>query len=253
MNTNNDKLVMADFEVQTVRKNIKNIHIGVYPPDGRVRVAAPLEMSDESLRLIILSKISWIRRQKEKFLRQERETPREYVSGESHYFLGQRYILNVVQGPYRPRVQLKGLKRMDMYVNPNMSRRDKARIMERFYRLELRKILDSLVAKWEEKLKVKVSEVRIRKMKTKWGSANIKANRIWFNLELAKKSPNCIAYVVVHELTHLIERNHNKRFKGILEAVMPNWKQYRDELNEFISGDVVWKYDSENIKKKLKL
>ncbi len=253
MNTNTAKLVMGDLEVQTVRKNIKNIHIGVYPPNGRVRVAAPLETSDETIRLIVLSKIPWIRKQRDKFFRQERETPREYVSGESHYFMGQRYLLNVVQGPYRPGIQLKSMKRMDMRVTPDMNREDRARIMERFYRFELSKLLDSMVAKWEEKLNVKAREVRIRKMKTKWGSANTKANRIWFNLELAKKSPNCIAYVVVHELTHLIERNHNKRFREIIETVMPNWKQYRDELNRFISGDVDWNYDRENTERKLKL
>lgn len=243
MNTKTRKLVMADFEVQTVRKNIKNIHVGVYPPNGRVRVAAPIRTSDETIRLIVISKIPWIRRQMDKFARQERETRREYVSGESHYFLGQRYILNVIQGSYRSSLQLNGMKRMDMYVNSRLSNNDRARIMERFYRSELNRLLDSLVPKWEEKLGVHANEVRIKRMKTKWGSSNIKAKRIWFNLELAKKSPKCISYVVVHELTHLIEKNHNKRFNGIIESVMPNWRQYRDELNSFISGDEDWGYD----------
>ncbi len=253
MNTKAGKLVMADLEVQTVRKNIKNIHIGVYPPNGRVRVAAPLRTTDETIRLIVISKIPWIRKQRDKFARQERETPREYVTGESHYFMGQRYLLNIIQGPYRSSIQLNGMKRMDMYVNLHLNNEDRARIMESFYRMELSRSLDSLVQKWEEKLGVHADEIRIRKMKTKWGSANIRARRIWFNLELAKKSPNCISYVVVHELTHLIEKNHNKRFRGIIESVMPNWKHYRDELNSFISGDRDWNFVTENIQMKLKL
>ena len=253
MNTKAGKLVMADLEVQTVRKNIKNVHIGVYPPNGRVRVAAPLRISDETIRMIVLSKIPWIRKQRDKFSRQERETPREYVSGESHYFLGQRYLLNVVNGTHRASVQLNGMKRMNMYVNPQLSKKDKARIMERFYRLELSRLLHSLVPKCEEKLNVHANQVRIKRMKKKWGSANIKAKRIWINLELAKKSPNCISYVVVHELTHLIEKNHNKHFKGIIETVMPNWRQYRDELNSFVSGDENWSCTAEYIDRKLKL
>ena len=253
MNTKTGKLVMADLEVQTVRKNIKNIHIGVYPPNGRVRVAAPLRTTDETIRLIVISKIPWIRTQRDKFTRQERETHREYVAGESHYFMGHRYLLNIVQGPYKGSVQLNGMKRMDMYVNPHLNNQDRARIMERFYRIELSRSLDSLVQKWEGKLGVHANEIRIKKMKTKWGSANIKAKRIWFNLELVKKSPNCISYVIVHELTHLIEKNHNKRFKGIIESVMPQWRQYRDELNSFISGDEDWNYGTENIGKSLKL
>ncbi len=249
MSIKTGKLVMADMEIQTVRKNIKNIHVGVYPPNGRVRIAAPLRTTDETIRLIVLSKIPWIRKQRNKFAGQQRETPREYVTGESHYFMGQRYLLNVVRGPYRSRVQLSGMKRMDMYVNPKLSKGDKARMMERFYRLELSKLLDALVPKWEEKLNVHANQVRIKRMKTKWGSANIKAKRIWFNLELAKKSPNCISYVVTHELTHLIEKNHNKNFKEIIESVMPNWRQYRDELNSFISGDEEWEFGAGGIKR----
>ena len=251
MNTKIGKLVMADLEVLTVRKNIKNIHIGVYPPNGRVRVAAPLRTTDETIRLIVLSKIPWIRKQRDKFTRQERETPREYVTGESHHFMGQRYLLNVVQGAYRPGVQLNGMKRMDMCVNPRLSYENRARLMERFYRMELSRLLDSLVPKWEEKLNVHANDIRIRRMKTKWGSANVNAKRIWFNLELAKKSPNCISYVVAHELTHLIEKDHSKHFKEIIESVMPNWRQYRDELNSFISGDENWSCNVENIEKML--
>lgn len=240
MNTKTGKIMMSDLEVQTVRKNIKNIHIGVYPPNGRVRVAAPLRTKDETIRLIVLSKIPWIRKQQDKFVRQEREAPREYVSGESHYFLGQRYILNVIQGPYRPNILITGKKQMDMFVGPVTSLAERNKIMEKFYRQELRKELDCKIKKWEEKLGVYTNEVKIKKMKTKWGSANIKDRRVWFNLELAKKSQKCLSYVVLHELTHLIERHHNKHFKEIITSMMPNWKLYREELNNLISGDEEW-------------
>ena len=240
MNTKTGKLVMSDLEVQTVRKNIKNIHIGVYPPNGRVRVAAPLRTTDDTIRLIVLSKIPWIRKQQDKFARQKRETPREYVSGESHYFSGQRYILNVIQGPYRPQILIAGKKRMNMFVRPDASQAERSRIMEKFYRRELRKMIESEIKKWEEKLGVYAKEVKIKRMKTKWGSANTGERRIWFNLELAKKSQNCLSYVVLHELTHLIERHHNERFKEIVTTMMPNWKLYRDELNDLVSGDEEW-------------
>lgn len=240
MNIETGHILMAGLEVETVRKNIKNIHIGVYPPNGRVRVAAPLRTKDETIRMIVLSKIPWIRKQQDKFIRQERETPREYVSGESHYFLGQRYILNVIQGPYRQNILIAGKKQMNMFVRPLTSIMERNRIMEKFYRHELRKALDCEVKKWEEKLGVYANEVKIKKMKTKWGSANIKDRRVWFNLELAKKSQNCLSYVILHELTHLVERHHNKHFKEIITSMMPNWKLYRDELNNLISGDEEW-------------
>ena len=240
MNTKTGKLVMSDLEVQTVRKNIKNIHIGVYPPNGRVRVAAPLKTTDDTIRLIVLSKIPWIRKQQDKFFRQKREAPREYVSGESHYFSGQRYILDLVRGPYYPKILITGKKRMNMFVSPDASQEERRRIMEKFYRQELRKMLDPEIKKWEEKLGVHASEVKIRKMKTKWGSANTGVGRIWFNLELAKKSQNCLSYVVLHELTHLKERRHNEHFKEIITSLMPNWRIYRDELNDLISGDEEW-------------
>ena len=240
MNIKTGKLVMSDLEVQTIRKNIKNIHIGVYPPNGRVRVAAPLKTTDDTIRLIVLSKIPWIRKQQDKFAKQKREAPREYVSGESHYFSGQRYILDIIMGPYRPKILIAGKKRMNMFVHQDASQEECSRIMEKFYRRELRKMLDPEIKKWEEKLGVHAREVKIRKMKTKWGSANTGVGRIWFNLELAKKSQNCLSFVVLHELTHLIERHHNENFKEIVTSMIPNWRLYRDELNDLVSGDEEW-------------
>ncbi len=145
----------------------------MYPPNGRVRIAVPTGTTDEKIKLVIISKYKWIRKQREKFLNQKRETPREYVTGESHYFMGQRYILNVITGSYRGRIEITGRKRMAMYVSPHANIEDRKIVMERFYRACLSKELDKAVSKWEERLGVQANEIRIRKMKTKWGSANM--------------------------------------------------------------------------------
>lgn len=234
MTTEEGKLIMSGLEIQAVRKDIKNIHVGVYPPNGRIRIAVPLGTTDEKIKLVIISKYNWIRKQREKFLNQKRETPREYVTGESHYFMGQRYILNVITGPYRGSIEITGKKHMAMYVSPDAGIQGRRKVMEGFYRAGLTEELNKDMVKWEERLGVYASEIRIRKMKTKWGSTNKKDKRIWISLELAKKSCNCIEYVVVHELAHLIERNHNNKFRSIMDTAMPNWKLLRDELNDLI-------------------
>ena len=234
MITREEKLIVSGLEVQAVHKDIKNIHVGVYPPNGRVRIAVPLYTTDEKIKLVIISKYKWIKKQREKFLNQKRETPREYITGESHYFMGQRYILDVVTGPYRGSMEITGKKRMAMYIGPDAGIEHKSMVMEKFYRAGLAEELDKDMAKWEERLNVHANEIRIRKMKTKWGSANTKDRRIWINLELAKKSPNSIEYVAVHELIHLIERKHNNKFKSIMDSALPNWMLLRDELNDVI-------------------
>ena len=234
MITREEKLIVSGLEVQAVHKDIKNIHVGVYPPNGRVRIAVPLYTTDEKIKLVIISKYKWIKKQREKFLNQKRETPREYITGESHYFMGQRYILDVITGPYRGNIEITGKKRMVMHVSPDAGIEHKRMVMERFYRAGLAEELDKAMVKWEERLNVHANEIRIRKMKTKWGSANTKDRRIWISLELAKKSPNCIEYVVVHELVHLIERKHNNKFKSVMDSTLPNWRLLRDELNDRI-------------------
>ncbi len=240
MSTRKSNIKLAGLEIQTVRKNIKNIHIGVYPPNGRIRVAAPEFTTDDKIRLIVISKIPWIKKQQDKFISQKREAPREYVAGESHYFRGQRYLLKIIEKNAPCKVQIEGRKNMLLFVEPGTDAQGRRRVLEDFYRRELKKTLDTVVPNIEKLLGVKASEIKIKRMKTKWGSANIQEKRIWFNLELAKKSQNCLNYVVLHELTHLIERKHNEHFRDIVSSAMPNWKMYREELNEFISGDKEW-------------
>ena len=228
--------------VDVVRKNIKNLHLAVYPPNGRVRVAAPLRVSDEAVRLAVITRLAWIKRQQTKFQQQERESLREYVSGESHYVQGSRYLLNVIEQDGTPHVEIRNKKKLDLYVRPNSSADQRERVMSAWYRERLRESMPPLIAQWEKKIGVHAEEWGIKKMKTKWGTCNIQARRIWLNLELAKKSEHCLEYIIVHELVHLLERRHNDRFLSLMNQFMPNWKHYRDELNRVPLSHAEWEY-----------
>jgi len=228
--------------VDVVRKNIKNLHLAVYPPNGRVRIAVPLRVNDEAVRLAVIAKLGWIKRQQTRFQNQDRESQREYVSGESHYFLGNRYLLNVIQHHSAGRVVIRNKKTIDLYVRSNSDVFQRRRVMQEWYRAYLREAIPPLVAKWEKKVGVHISEWGIKHMKTRWGTCNIKAKRIWLNLELAKKSPRCLEYVVVHEMVHLLERLHNDNFHSLMNQFLPTWKQYRDELNHVPLAHEEWEY-----------
>lgn len=236
----NTKLKICDLEVQTVKKDIKNIHLGVYPPQGRIRVAAPLNTSDETIRLFLISKIPWIKKQKTKFQNQQRQSKREYVSGESHYFLGDRYRLNVLETDDSPKVEIKRKSYINLHIKPDTSIGKREKILEDFYRSELKRHIPRFVNKWEEKTGIRINEVYIKKMKTKWGSSNPKYRRIWLNLELAKNPLHCFEYVLVHEMTHFLERKHSDRFFDLMDTFMPQWPQYIDELNSSVLGFFRW-------------
>ncbi|MEX0932907.1 MAG: SprT family zinc-dependent metalloprotease [Candidatus Pacearchaeota archaeon] len=233
---------ICGLQVQTVKKNIKNMHLGVYPPQGRIRVAAPKKMNDESIRLFIISKIPWIKKQKAKFERQKRQTKREFISGESHYFLGNRYRLNVIDTENKPRVEIKKKTHIDLYVKPNMSREQKEKMLESFYRAELKKQIPELIERWEKNSGVKVNEVIIKKMKTKWGTCNAEDKRIWLNLELAKNPLRCLEYVLLHEMIHFKEKNHTDKFFNLMDSHLPQWPQLRDELNNSVLGFFPWEH-----------
>ena len=231
MNTNQNKISVHGIEVETVKKDIKNIHVGVYPPNGRVRVAAPLKTTDDTIKQIVLTKMSWIKKQQQRFKEQVRQTKREYVSGESHFFMGNRYRLRVIKTEAKPHIEIKRKTRIDMYVKPQATVEKKEKLFEEFYRQELKKQIPNLLIKWEKRTGLNVKEVKIKKMKTKWGTCNQKHQRIWLNLELAKKPQRCIEYVVVHEMTHLIEKNHTEKFRAKLKECLPNWMHTKVELN----------------------
>ncbi len=245
MSTNSKKIVVNNIEITTLRKDIKNLHLGVYPPNGRVRIAAPLKTSDESIRLFAISKISWIKKQKSKFLQQKRQTKRDYITGESHYFLGKRYLLNVIEQSKPNRIEIKKNTHINLHVNSSEFRNLKEKILEKWYRDELHKISIPIIKNFESKLGIKVEDFKVKKMKTKWGTCNSEKKRIWINLELAKKHIRCIEYVIAHEMIHFSERNHNLNFIKKLDKLIPNWKSIRDELNESALGYSSWVTDED--------
>ena len=217
--------------IEVVRKNIKNLHLAVYPPEGRVRVAAPLHMTEDAVRLAIITRISWIRKKQDAFRNQARQSRREMVTGESHYFQGRRYRLKVVEINRPPTVKFSNNSTIELRVRPNSDRVKREAVLNEWYRKKLKEQIPAMISEWEPRIGVKVADWGVRKMKTRWGSCNTKTRRIWLNLELAKKSLPCLEYVVVHEMLHLIERHHNDRFKSLMSELLPNWQTTRDELN----------------------
>ncbi len=242
MSTERYFIKVSGIRIEVVRKAIKNLHLGVYPPEGRVRVAAPLKVNDEAVRLAVVARLGWIRRQQARFATQPRLSPREMISGESHWLWGRRYRLRVIEasGPFR--VALDGNSWLNLYVRPDTSavRREKA--LEEWYRQELKNRIQRLIEKWEPVIGVEVSEWGVKKMKTRWGTCNAEARRIWLNLELVKKPPACLEYIVVHEMVHFLERRHNDRFRELMDQFMPHWQLRRDELNQAPLAHENWLY-----------
>ena len=231
---------ICGIPVEVVRKEIKHLHLGVYPPEGRVRVAAPLRLDEDAVRLAVLSRMAWIRRKRAEFGRQDRQSRREFVSGESHYFEGRRYRLDVVELTGSTGIRLRSNAWMEMRVRPTTGRDAREAMLYRWYRVRLHERVPEIIARWEPRIGVQVADWRIRRMKTRWGSCNAGARRIWLNSELAKKSLSCLEYVVVHEMAHLVEPSHNERFRSILDQLMPSWRVRLDELNSAYLADEDW-------------
>jgi len=201
----NKMLTVNGIDVQVLRKDIKNLHLGVYPPDGQVRVSVPQHITDDNVRLAIVSKINWIKKRKKEFKGQARQTQRRYVSGECHYFFGKRCRLQLIERKGKHEIILMKSNRLKMYVSPRTSIANKKRLLNEWYRSELKKCLPELIDKWQPIIGKKVSDWGVRRMKTRWGTCNTTAKRIWLNLELAKKPAECLEYIVVHEMVHLLE------------------------------------------------
>jgi predicted metal-dependent hydrolase len=235
-------IITSNLSIDVVRKDIKNMHLAVYPPTGRVRIAAPLGVNDEAVRLFAISKIAWIRKHQRNFVSQDRQSPREYKQRESHYFQGKRYLLRITEQEAPASVKLKSKTYIDLFVRPNSTMEQKQSILNEWYRRELKKLIPALIEKWEQKIGVKVSDWQVKQMKTKWGTCNIEEKRIWINLELAKKPLHCLEYIIVHEMLHLIERHHNDRFMALMEKYMPQWKFFKEELNRFPVSHGKWSY-----------
>jgi hypothetical protein len=230
------------IRVDVVRKDIKNLHLAVYPPAGRVRVAVPEHLDDEAVRLAVVSRLGWIRRKQEDYVAQERQSAREMVTGESHYVQGRRYRLDLIEVTGRPSVALRDGRTLEIRTRAGTSASEREQQLQRWYRRLLRSQVADLLAKWEPIIGVEVADWGIKKMKTRWGTCNSEARRIWINLELAKKSPACLEYIVVHELVHLIERRHNDRFRALVDRHLPQWRFHRDELNRAPLVHEDWTY-----------
>ena len=241
MSTDRHYIDVGGIAVEIVRKEIKNLHVGVYPPAGRVRVASPRHLDNEAVRLAVVSRLGWIRRKQREFAEQDRESQREMVTGESHFFLGRRYRLDVKECGCRADVRLVGHKTMELRV-PSAGDRRRDAVLQRWYRRRLRALFPPLLAKWEPRVGKTVAEVRIKRMKTRWGSCTADARRIWLNLELIKKPIICLEYVLVHEMVHLHERRHTERFQQWMDKLMPTWSVHRDELNRAPLAHEEWEY-----------
>lgn len=233
-------LTVGGLSVDLVRKSIKNLHLAVYPPDGRVRVAAPWHVSEDAIRLAVATRVAWINRQRRNFKAQDRQAQRRYVSGETHYFLGRGYRLQVTSEGASYRVRLGGSNRIELLVPADADRDVREQVMLRWHRRELRKRAEAEAAKWAARLGIEPPVVGIKQMRTKWGTSNPAARRIWLNLELAQKPPRCIAYIVLHELVHFEHRKHGDEFVAKLERFMPNWRSIRDELNKLPLATQPW-------------
>jgi len=242
MNTNSYMVKVGPIEALVVRKSIKNVHLSVLPPSGKVRVTAPVAMQDDAIRVLLATRLGWINKQQAKFRSQDRQTAREYVSGESHFLFGKRYRLEVRYEERPARVEVKGNNKIVLYVRPGSPIAKREEVMTEWYRTLLRAVATELIEKWQKKIGVQVCVWGIKRMKTRWGTCNQKTGRILLNLELAKKPLSCIEYVIVHELLHLIEKKHNDRFAQLMTKYLPKWRSEKQELNRFILSHEEWRY-----------
>ena len=232
---------LGDIAVDVVQKDIRNIHLSVHPPAGKVRIAAPLRMDLDTIRVFAITKLAWIKSQQKKLSEQERETPREYLDRESHYVWGKRYLLQMVEKDAVPSVELKH-NRMMLQLRPAASHEKKQALLDAWYREQIKEFAPPLIAKWERIIGVQTERFFVQKMKTKWGSCNPGPKNIRLNTDLAKKPLSCLEYIVAHELTHLLERHHNDRFTTLMDAHMPRWRQYREMLNSLPLAHQEWGY-----------
>jgi hypothetical protein len=234
-------LKLGYITVDVVQKDIKNVHLSVYPPAGKVRISAPLRMKVETIRVFAASKLGWIKEQQKKITRQDRESPREYIERESHYVWGRRYLLRIVEQESPPQVQLRHNK-MILQVRPTIGRERRREILDEWYRGQLRVAVQPIIAKWEPLFGIQVERVFVQRMKTKWGSCSRRSASIRLNTDLAKKPPECLEYMVVHEMVHILEPTHNARFMALMDRLMPNWRFYRQLLNRLPVRHETWDY-----------
>ena len=242
MSTETLEIRVSDLNVKVEKKEIRNLHISVHPPDGRVKVAAPLHMTEDSIRLAIVSKLTRIRREISEFKDYVRESQKEMISGESHHVEGNRYLLDVIEIDSPPSVTIRNSRRLELRVRPGSGRDKREAVMNDWLRGRIRRRLGKILPIWEGRTGINVEFCGIKRMKTKWGSCNPATRRVWLNLELARKPPNCLEYVLVHEMAHILEPTHNDRFFEIMDGFMPTWRTHRDALDEPPLIHAEWDY-----------
>jgi len=233
MKPGTQEMIVDGQVVSVVRKNIKNLNISVHPPDGRVRVSVPRRTSEAVIRQVVQARMAWIRRQQKRFASLTERAAPQYMSGDKLEYLGKSYVLNVIAGASKSKVSLDS-DRIDLYIPTGSDTTRRQQVLEAWYRAQLKQSIPALIAHWEPILGVKVAEWGVKRMKTKWGTCNTKAQRIWLNLELVKLPPEHLEYVVVHEMTHLLERLHSPRFKSLLDQFLPGWRNLRAGLNQSV-------------------
>lgn len=221
---------IAGISVEVNRKNIKNLHLSVLPPDGRVRVSSPMHLSDESIAMFVRTKISWIKKQQEKFENQPRQSERQYVSGETLYVFGKQYFLRVEYSNKGNSLVLSGNSAI-LTVRKESTVKQRENYVNEWYRSLLKEKITELLPKWQKITGLYCDSWQTKYMITRWGTCNTDTKKIWFNLQLAKKPLECLEYVILHELAHLKVKSHNKDFIAILDAYMPNWKEIKHKLN----------------------
>ena len=224
-------LNVGGIDISAEKKQIKNMYIRVIPPDGKVRITAPISATEDAIRMFAVSRIAWIKKQRQKFVEQPRQTDRKYVTGESYYLWGKRYRLDVIFSNVRNDISISGQK-IILQVRKDSTPQQRANVMDEWYREILKKAVPPMLEKCERFVGVEAKEWQVKNMRTKWGTCNIQAKRIWLNLQLAKKTPECLEYVIIHELVHLLEKNHNDIFKKYMDKFYPNWRIVKTHLNE---------------------
>ena len=225
-----DLLQLGDIEIEVTRKDVKNVHLTVHPPEGRVTLVAPTNSRLEVLRAYAITRLGWIRKQQAEFRAQAREVPRRHVTRESHMLWGRRYLLDVQYADAKPCVRLDH-NRITLIVRPGADETKRADVMHEWHKAQLHAVLPELIGAWESRLGVKVHGYYLQRMKTRWGSCNHARGHIRLNTELVKKPRHLLEYVVVHEMIHLIEPTHGERFIWLLDTHYPRWREARDELN----------------------
>ena len=232
---------LGDITVEVLKKDIKNVHLSVYPPFGKVRISAPLDMDIGTIRVFAISKLGWVKQQQKKLREQEREAPREYVDRESHYLLGRRYLLKVVDSEHAASVELRH-RHLVLNIRASADESQRQAVLDHWYRVQLKEAIPGVVGRWEKALEVRVRGIFVQRMKTRWGSCNAASGTIRLNTELVKKPRQCLEYIVVHEMVHLREPTHGRQFVALMDQFMPNWRAYRDELNRLPVRHESWSY-----------